>query len=123
MAPKGGGRRDKRSASPLDNGYECSVPKGKLFFSAGDTCTVHVFDLSILPGLMLCLHAVPDGPEANIRMSCSSIQCPETSLMLHSDCYDKLEKLLIQAAAGNARCRNWSEKQVNLPIGSLPQTQ
>ena len=62
---------------------------------------------------MLCLHAVPDGPEAKIRMSCSSIQCPETSLMLHSDCYDKLEKLLIQAAAGNARCRNWSEKQVN----------
>ena len=61
---------------------------------------------------MLCLHAVPDGPEAKIRMSCSSIQCPETSLMLHSDCFDKLEKLLIQAAAGNARCRNWSEKQV-----------
>ena len=65
---------------------------------------------------MLCLHPVPDGPEAKIRMSCSSIQCPETSLALHSDCYDKLEKLLIQAAAGNARCRNWSEAQVDASI-------
>ena len=113
MAPKGGGRRDKRSASPLDNGYCCSVPKGELFLPP-DLTHPSSFDLLILSGLMLCLHAVPDGPEANIRMSCSSIQCPETSLMLHSDCYDKLEKLLIQAAAGNARCRNWSEKQVNL---------
>ena len=42
-----------------------------------------------------------------------STQCPETSLRIHSDCYDKLEKLLVQAAAGNARCRNWSENQVN----------
>ena len=108
MAPKGGGRRDKRSTSPLDNGYGCSVPKGELLFSSDGPFT------QILSGLMLCLHAVPDGPEAKIKMSCSSIQCPETSLMLHSDCFDKLEKLLIQAAAGNARCRNWSENQVNL---------
>ena len=28
MAPKGGGRREKRSVSPPDNGFACSVPTG-----------------------------------------------------------------------------------------------
>ena len=61
---------------------------------------------------MLCMHAVPGGPDPTLELTCSSIKCTEQQI-LHNDCFDKLEKLLIQAAAGNARCRSWSENQVS----------
>jgi hypothetical protein len=62
---------------------------------------------------MLCLHNSPAEEAASIRLTCTSVQCTADELLLHSDCYDKLEKLLIQAASSNARCRNWSENQVS----------
>lgn len=49
MAPKGGGRRDKRSASPLDNGYGCSVPKGELLFSPDGTFDPDTLRIDALP--------------------------------------------------------------------------
>jgi len=62
--------------------------------------------------MLLCLHAVPGGPDPTLELTCSSIKCTEPQV-LHNDCFNKLEKLLIQAAAGNARCRSWSENQVS----------
>ena len=75
------------------------------------------------PAVMLCLHSSsssssPPPPPASLRLLCSSNLCPRP-VLLHAECYDKLENLLVQAVFSSKNFKNWTEYQVLRSCKSL----
>ena len=78
---------------------------------------------SLPPAVMLCLHSSscsssPPPPPASLRLLCSSNLCPRP-VLLHAECYDKLENLLVQAVFSSKNFKNWTEYQVLRSCKSL----
>merc|ERR1712013_943713 len=90
-------RKDKGSENK-ENGPEqkiCCVPAEKVFCSK------------------------PESTEQSsvVKVLCSSGKCPKSGLM-HTECFDKWEDLIVGFLAKQGRGRTWSDKQVSL-IGAI----
>ena len=74
----------------------------------------HCNDKNYSSAVMLCLHSNSSSlppPPPTLRLQCSSNLCPGP-VLLHADCYDKLENLLVQAVFSSKNFKNWTEYQV-----------
>ena len=78
-------------------------------------CDLTIDNCDTSPAVMLCLHSSSSSPPPSpptLRLLCSSNICPRP-VLLHSDCYDKLENLLVQAVSSSKNFKNWTEYQVS----------
>ena len=48
-----------------------------------------------------------------VKILCTNTQCP-SSLLMHPKCFEKFENQTCASLAKMARCRGWSDKQVNI---------
>ena len=50
-----------------------------------------------------------------VRMVCSNVQCTKSGL-LHSKCFDRLEKHLLKALAATPMGKKWTEAQLKANV-------
>ena len=93
----------------------CSLPGGQGRAKVSSPVT-HMFKLQKFPsGNIECSERLIEDADTAVRMVCSNVQCTKSRL-LHSKCFDRLEKHLLKALAATPMGKKWTEAQLKANV-------
>ena len=76
---------------------------------------IYCHNYPLLAGSIECTQRVIEDPHTAVKMVCSNLQCTKSGL-LHSKCFDRLEKHLLKAQAATPMGKKWTEAQLKANV-------